>query len=153
MICLRLFSQCSYIEKLYIKPRLHFIFLTFVKSKKCIWLLLLYSLFFFFFCFVYVSFLPFEFICLFAISRECKFGNCLCLCVPVCVRMCVCFIYLSERNLFYGKLSLNLQYFAQWVMPVNNEHFPKQLLVLQTRNWPTQSNITHIYSKIWYRGL
>lgn len=150
MICLRLFSQCSYIEKLYIKPCLHFIFLTFVKSKKCIWLLLLYSLFFFFFALFMCHFCRLNlFVCLPFRAN----ANLVIVFACVCVRVCVCFIYLSERNLFYGKLSLNLQYFAQWVMPVNNEHFPKQLLVLKTRNWPTQSNITHIYSKIWYRGL
>lgn len=149
MICHRLFSQCSYIEKLYIKPRLHFIFLTFVKSKKCIWLLLLYSLFFFFALFMCHFCRLNLFVCLPFRAN----ANLVIVFACVCVRVCVCFIYLSERNLFYGKLSLNLQYFAQWVMLVNNEHFPKQLLVLQTRNWPTQSNITHIYSKIWYRGL
>jgi len=43
--------------------------------------------------FVYVSFLPFEFICLFAISRECKFGNCLC-------SLCVCVFYLFVQKEF-----------------------------------------------------
>lgn len=150
MICLRLFSQCSYIEKLYIKPRLHFIFLTFVKSKKCTIFDCCCTVSSFFFALFMCHFCRLNlFVCLPFRAN----ANLVIVFACVCQCVCVCFIYLSERNLFYGKLSLNLQYFVQWVMPVNNEHFPKQLLVLQIRNWPTQSNITHIYSKIWYRGL